>query len=125
MRLVTGGCFQGKLDFAKQFYAGEPIVADGARCETKEAIKGDILFHFHEMVKQTLVKGDDPFALADELIEKGSHLTIVVNELGCGIVPTDAFDREYRETVGRICCILSKHALEVYRVSCGIGIKMK
>ena len=32
-----------------------------------------------------------------------------------------AFEREYREAVGRICTELVKHADEVYRVTCGIG----
>lgn len=125
MRLITGGCFQGKLVFAKQLFQKEPFVADGMSCSIEEAIQGDILHHFHEMIKQTLKRGDDPLDLANRLIEEGRHLTILVNEQGCGIVPMDAFDREYRETVGRICCILAKHATEVYRVTCGIAIKLK
>ncbi|MCI9019059.1 MAG: cobinamide kinase, partial [Lachnospiraceae bacterium] len=50
---------------------------------------------------------------------------IVVNELGSGVVPIDAFDRNYRETTGRICCELAKKAREVHRVVCGIGMVIK
>ena len=35
-------------------------------------------------------------------LEKSWNLVIVSTELGYGIVPIDAFDRLYREKVGRI-----------------------
>ncbi|KIR01579.1 hypothetical protein P261_00393 [Lachnospiraceae bacterium TWA4] len=50
---------------------------------------------------------------------------LVSNELGYGIVPMDAFDRKYRETTGRICCMIAEQADEVYRVVCGLPQKIK
>ena len=29
---------------------------------------------------------------------------LVTDEIGCGIVPADAFERLYREETGRLCC---------------------
>ena len=37
----------------------------------------------------------------------------------------EAFDRRYRETVGRICCNIAKQAEEVIRIVCGIPIVLK
>ena len=45
--------------------------------------------------------------------------------MGNGVVPMEAFDRRYRETVGRICCNIAKQAEEVIRIVCGIPIVLK
>lgn len=52
-------------------------------------------------------------------------MVVVTNELGCGIVPMDPADREYRETVGRICTCLAARSEEVVRVICGVGMVLK
>ncbi len=47
------------------------------------------------------------------------------DEIGCGLVPVDAFEREYREAVGRIMTGLTKKAVRADRVICGIGYVIK
>ena len=46
---------------------------------------------------------------------------IISDEVGCGVIPLDKFDREWRECVGRELCGLAADADEVWRVNCGIG----
>ncbi len=46
---------------------------------------------------------------------------ILCDEVGCGIVPIERKERDYRETVGRLCCMLAGRADTVIRVTCGIG----
>ncbi len=46
---------------------------------------------------------------------------VLCDEVGCGIVPVDKRERDYRETVGRLCCMLAERADTVIRVTCGIG----
>ena len=50
---------------------------------------------------------------------------IISDEIGNGIVPMDAFEREYRERTGRILVDLANKAEEVERVICGLGQKIK
>ena len=50
---------------------------------------------------------------------------VIADEIGNGIVPLDAFEREYREQTGRAEILLAKKADEVVRVICGIGQKIK
>ena len=64
-------------------------------------------------------------AFARRLLERNPGLILVTNELGYGIVPTDAFDRRFREMTGRICTGLAAEAEEVVRVVCGLGVKLK
>ena len=41
------------------------------------------------------------------------------------ITPLDRTDRDWRERVGRLCCRLAAEADEVYRVHCGLGVRIK
>lgn len=50
---------------------------------------------------------------------------LVTDEIGCGIVPADAFERLYREETGRVCCRLAAEARQVWRVTCGMGMRIK
>ena len=55
-------------------------------------------------------------ALADELASKE---IIIADEIGCGLVPLDASEREKRERAGRLACMLAERADTVIRVVCG------
>ena len=50
---------------------------------------------------------------------------IISDEIGCGIVPEDSEERLWREETGRCLCDIAKRCDEVWRVFCGIGIKIK
>ena len=58
-------------------------------------------------------------------MEKEPDCIIISDEVGNGIVPADAFEREYRERTGRILVELAGRADEVVRVVCGISQKIK
>ena len=53
------------------------------------------------------------------------YKVITSDEVGLGIVPLDRKVREWREATGRALCRIAAEADEVYRVSCGIGMKIK
>lgn len=134
MRLITGGAYQGKLRYALEMMSGEAkdaanfeteAITDGAACEWNDLLTKPLVNHFHLWIKRMLDEGKDATALTEQIIQQNPQIVIVVNELGCGVVPTDALDRRYRETVGRICCKLAAEAEEVHRVICGIGTVIK
>ena len=70
-------------------------------------------------------EGTEPAVFAGELIEKNGGAVVVADEIGCGIVPADAFAREYREKDGRVCQKIAAFSDEVYRVVCGLGSRIK
>ena len=57
--------------------------------------------------------------------QENKDTIVIADEIGNGIVPLDAFEREYREQTGRAEILLAKKADEVVRVICGIGQKIK
>ncbi len=124
MKFITGGAYQGKLEYAKKLYP-DAEWADGAGCSLQELLSCGAVDHFHLFVRRWLQEGKTPQELTEAILNKNSNLVIVCDEIGCGLVPTDAFEREYRESVGRICTELVKYADEVYRVTCGIGGRIR
>ena len=50
---------------------------------------------------------------------------VVCQEVGGGVVPIDAQEREWRECTGRLCCDIAAQADRVYRVYCGIATCIK
>ena len=126
MILITGGAFQGKTAYAKEaFGLTDEEIAEGSVCREEDLYKVRAVKHFHEYVRRCLEEGRETEGLAGHLAEKNPELIILTNELGCGVVPVNAFDRQWREAAGRFACDLAKQAKEVHRVVCGIGTVIK
>ena len=124
MKFITGGAYQGKLEYAKKLYP-DAEWADGAGCSLEELLSCGAVDHFHLFVRRWLQAGKTPKELTKAILDRNSSLIIVCDEIGCGLVPVDAFEREYREAVGRICTELAKYADEVHRVTCGAGVRLR
>ena len=77
----------------------------------------------YDEIKVRVAKGRK--AELQAFVERHGDCIIICDEIGNGIVPVEAFEREYRERTGRILIQLAKKAEEVERVICGIGQKIK
>lgn len=124
MILVVGGAFQGKLEFGKTLAKG----GETARCGLtpwEELWKYPVICDFQECVRELILDGQDVNGFVEELLRKDSEAVIIMDEIGCGIVPIDRRDREYREAVGLAGQLLAARARKVYRVVCGIGTQIK
>ena len=64
----------------------------------------------------------DPLPAVEDLLGRE---VVVCREVGCGVIPMDAQERNWREAVGRLCCALAAQAEAVYRVTCGLGMRLK
>lgn len=112
MIFIVGGAYQGKLDYVLENYPKHTKIVKG----------------YHSRVKEQLEEKKDPLQEAKKLIEEltqGGEFIIISDEVGCGLVPMDAFERKYREQTGRVNCYLAKQAEQVIRVICGIGTRIK
>lgn len=97
--LIIGGAFQGKRKIAEKLYPELPKV-----------------FNLHEIVRKCIAEGRDSRTLLDEL--RGHVVTC--DEIGCGVVPIERNDENWREAVGRLCCALAEQADAVIRVWAGV-----
>ena len=88
MILIIGGASQEKLQFALRYtgcslddVGGDGIVAD----------------KLHLLIRETLEQDGDIGALLIRMLAKRS---VICDEIGCGVVPVDAFERRWRDEVG-------------------------
>lgn len=131
MRLVTGGAHQGKLEYAKKTLGNledadeKPVWVDGENCSFEAVFTCDGIYHFERLIRRMMKSGKDTDNLASSIAAANPGIVIVSTEIGCGLVPVDAFDREYREQTGRICTQLANFSPQVDRVVCGIALTLK
>ena len=122
--LVVGGAAQGKLEYVKHRYAPQHMV-DGGLCPLEDAFSGDALNHFHLLVRRLMEENLDPVDFVERALVPLENWIILCDEVGGGVVPIDAFERQWREQVGGICCILAQQADQVERLCCGIAQRLK
>ena len=132
MKLIIGGRAQGKLNYVLQHMTDENYqIYDGVFPDEGELFnltkKNEwlIVNRFHKWVNKELKENRNPEEELEAFLKKGVRFVIISDEIGNGIVPVDAFERDYRERTGRMLITLASQADEVVRVICGIGQKIK
>lgn len=108
MIFIIGGAWQGKTAYAKEHFGGKRLVN-----------------HYQDRVREQLLEGRDALAEAEGLLAETEDLVIISDEVGYGLVPVDAFERQYREMSGRVNCYFAGRAEQVIRVICGVGVRIK
>ena len=104
MILVIGGRGAGKRSFVTDVLGFSP---------EQFAENGPVLYGLEEL---------DPLPPLEALLGRA---VVVCREVGCGVVPMDRGDRDRREAVGRLCCVLAREAEAVYRLQCGLAMRLK
>ncbi len=122
MKLIIGGIGSGKLDYAAKL-AG--VCPEAVAVDFEGAKRAKILYGLHRCVRTAMEAGEDPDLLIEALLAANPEILVVSDEVGCGIVPVDPFERRWREKVGRVCCVLAGRADEVIRMDCGCPQKIK
>ena len=72
-----------------------------------------------------LAEGKNPEEEVERFLQENPDVIIISDEIGNGIVPMDAEEREYRERLGRILIRIASESERVERIICGIGQRMK
>jgi len=114
MVLIVGGMAQGKLEFAKRVL-GVTAWSEGTLGEA------DCVHGLHLAIRAL----PDPETAVNAWLEAHPDGVLICDEVGCGVTPLDSRDRDWRERVGRICCALAQKANAVYRIQCGVEVRLK
>jgi adenosylcobinamide kinase/adenosylcobinamide-phosphate guanylyltransferase len=133
MDLIIGGYAQNKVEYAKNEYSDailyENLDTNRIIINLKEenSAKNIIINNLQLVIKEFLSAGMKSEEVWQEiknhilkLEEHGTNLILISDEIGGGIVPMDAFDREWREVTGRILCRLAEQAQKVVRIVMGL-----
>lgn len=126
MRLIIGGAGQGKLAYAlAQSGLSRDDVLHGADCPLELTAHPAVLDGYHALVRRLLRAELDACAYTERLLDENPDVIVLCDEVGCGVVPLDAFERRWREETGRLCCLIAGRAGRVERVYCGIAQTIK
>ena len=124
MKLIFGGAYQGKLEYALKTFGLEED--DVYRCSRQGGLdlKKTVIYGLEEFVYWCTTHGIEA---REVLASQGdlSQKVFIACDVSQGLVPMDATDRAFREMMGRTLLFLTKEADEVHRVFCGLGQRLK
>jgi len=123
MVMVTGGAYQGKTLYAigSLGISAEDII-DCANCDITDVLNARCITNYHKLVRRL---GDKCISFTEELCRCNQSAVVIIDEIGCGIVPIERSERVWRENVGRCGCIIAANSDKVIRVVCGIPTFIK
>ena len=126
MIFITGGIGQGKRDHAEKVYGiDKSKMTDGRVFDINTSKTAECIYNYHELIRRLIKNGIDPEEYTKEFVRKNAGAVVIMNEVGCGIIPAEKEERLYREAVGWCGCILAGRAEKVIRIICGIPIVLK
>ncbi|MDO4293764.1 MAG: bifunctional adenosylcobinamide kinase/adenosylcobinamide-phosphate guanylyltransferase [Eubacteriales bacterium] len=132
MRLMLGGYAQGKLRCLFRREKAEHCMVFEGRLPSPEELqkallqdKTVVINRLHRWIRERLTDGGDPEEELFAFLERCPDCVLIGDEIGNGIVPVDAFEREYRERTGRLLEELAYRAKEVELILCGISRRIK
>ena len=137
MIFITGGAFQGKQAYARALSGleeeaflrrtadGTVLRKEGESGSTAKALAGKtILVNYQGFVRQALERGEDVLDMTSQVLALEPDL-VTMDEVGCGIIPLEKKERQYRDLAGAAGQMLAASAREVYRVVAGIPVRIR
>ena len=124
MKLIIGGAYQGKRDFAK---AAFHLTSDDIfTCEGEKInFSAKCIDKIEEFTYFCAKTGTDPVTLFRENADKWKDSVLICQDIFCGVVPVDDTLRQWRQETGRLCQYLTKNAESVSRIFCGLEQRLK
>ena len=124
MDIIIGGCFQGKLDYAKNKYN---LNISDINDLTKEELdlSKKCLYHFERFAYNTTINklnAIDEIKRIESLIK---NKIIIIDDIFEGVVPIDKEIRKYREEAAKLSTYLVKISDTAVRIYLGIEEKLK
>lgn len=118
MKLILGGAYQGKATWAAENwniseFGDFPAEGRQGQC------------HLERFSRACTEEGKDPVAEAEALRPLWENCVLISREIGCGVVPMDPMERQWREDHGRLLRYFAREAEAVVRVFCGLPEVLK
>ncbi len=124
MIVLTGPAYSGKTAYCRAAFSPKQL-QDGAVCTDEEALHAPCITAYHTLIRRILARGADPIAFTKQLLQENPDCIVILDEIGCGIIPLDREERRWREMTGRCGCLLTAQASTVIRLCCGIPTAIK
>ena len=124
MKLIIGGAWQGKTEYAKEKFSlcdKDIFCCESAQINFDTRCIDNLEKFTFECVKNNV----DATAFFKENYTKWQDKVIICQDIFCGVVPLGVENRAWRQQTGRLCQYLSQQAETVTRIFCGMEQKLK
>jgi adenosyl cobinamide kinase/adenosyl cobinamide phosphate guanylyltransferase len=126
MILIFGGIYQGKLSYAQEkFQLSDSDIYRCSEDEVSVPINKRAVYEFDKWILAMIRHDVDVSSNIKRFMELNPDAVVICNDISCGVVPVDALQRKWREDTGRALVTLSRASIEVYRLFCGIPMRVK
>lgn len=125
MIFVLGGAYQGKEEFARTLPGGVQARVYVCREDGEPDLSAPILCHIERFHLYALRNRLDAAGFWQAHGEDIAHSILIADDISSGIVPMEAEARAWRELCGRTNQRLARQAEAVYRVFCGLGVRIR
>jgi hypothetical protein len=119
MRLIIGGAYQGKLDYAiKTYNLTDEDIFD---CDSDGALKlKRCVCHLERFSLYCVQNNLEPVDIFKKTESQWENSILICEDISAGVVPVDTVMRAWREANGRLLNWLSMRAETVTRLFCGL-----
>ena len=121
MILITGGSYQGKLEYARNRFH----LPEGDICLGGVDFSRKCLAYIDRFALECVRQGIEPADRFRQCPDAWRESIIITTDISSGVVPVDPVLRAWREACGRMNAYLAASADEVWRLFCGIAQRIK
>lgn len=121
MILITGGSYQGKLEYARRRFG----LTDADICVGGVDAAKRCLAYVDRYALECVKNGEEPAAVFRADPSAWRDKIIITTDISGGVVPMEPELRAWREACGRMNSCLAAQADEVWRLFCGIPQRLK
>ena len=132
LHFVYGGAHQGKWAFVKEqllkektcYLDGHDVPLDLAWPEDCDSLAFNAIHHW---VRRMLLVERDPAPIFTEFLKQAGarDVVLICDDMSAGLIPTNAFDRQFRAQVGKLSQLMTQRAVRVTRLVAGVPIPLK
>lgn len=125
MKLIIGGAYQGKLDYARaQFGLSEMDIFECTDTAAPDVSKR-CLNHIERYIRHCMKTGENPQKMLEGWMAAQPAGVLICEDIFCGVVPIDGELRAWREACGRFLNHAAEQAETVVRIFCGLPQTLK
>ena len=130
MKMIFGGEYQGKLEYAlKKYNISEDDIFFCSSEMPEMDLSKRIIYGLENFSKACEVAGGSSEEMLMDIISSNEDAScdriFISEDISCGIVPMDKTERSWRENHGRMMIALANKCTSVERIFCGIPMKIK
>jgi len=122
---ITGGAYQGKTAFALSLEDIRQTEVFSCDAQLRVLPDARVVTHIERFHLSLTRRGLPTVEYWQENIDRFSDAILIADDISCGVVPMDPVERAWREACGQANAFIAARADRVYRVFCGLAVRLK